>query len=197
MVLHFLQLGNTPAWCFLWRTPVPVEQGIRAVMRSALMPVSVTNASVFFDGLRFIPDLVIGDHAIGDVIYAFDRRRRRRSDVYQLLAFAGSHARRDCSLVNFSDEPTSVRRARVSDHQLSRISWTTSFGRTRSPGSCRSSTSMVDGDDRNVDVPRKRIERRSGKHVIESRMIRRSAADRLVCASKAALCSTIGSGPVS
>jgi hypothetical protein len=49
-VLRELSLGTTRAWCFLWRTPIAVEKGIRKVLTDGLLGITtVDNESKYYE----------------------------------------------------------------------------------------------------------------------------------------------------
>lgn len=98
------QRGDRRSWTFLFRTPIPVEEGLRSIIRDGLRPVAIRNAAVALGGtaLRVHPDLVIGDlAAVGDVKYKTDRLDWDRGDLYQVVAFATAAGVETAILVDF------------------------------------------------------------------------------------------------
>ena len=119
-----LSVGTTRAWCFLWRTPDAVEAGIREVLREGLNEVTtVSKEPKFYTPLSFTPDLKFGDEAIGDVKYSLDEGKWRRSDVYQLLAFAVAHRCSRALLVNFHPSTPQEASVQVAGTALRRLCW--------------------------------------------------------------------------
>lgn len=99
-----LRRGERRSWTFLFRTPIPVEEGLRSIIRHGLRPVAVRNTSVALGGttMRVHPDLVIGDlAAVGDVKYKTDRPGWDRGDLYQVVAFATAAGVETAVLVDF------------------------------------------------------------------------------------------------
>lgn len=86
-----LRRGGRRSWTFLFRTPIPVEEGLRSIIRDGLLPVAVGNTSVALGGttMRVHPDLIFGDlAAVGDVKYKTGGPDWDRGDLYQVVAFA-------------------------------------------------------------------------------------------------------------
>ena len=99
-----LRRGNGRSWTFLFRTPIPVEEGLRSIIRDGLRPTSVHNTSVALGGstMRVHPDLVFGDlAAVGDVKYKTDRSDWNRGDLYQVIAFATAAGVENAILIDF------------------------------------------------------------------------------------------------
>jgi 5-methylcytosine-specific restriction endonuclease McrBC regulatory subunit McrC len=99
-----LRRGSGRSWTFLFRTPIPVEEGLRSIIRDGLRPTSVRNTSVALGGstMRVHPDLVFGDlAAVGDVKYKIDRSDWNRGDLYQVVAFATAAGVETAILVDF------------------------------------------------------------------------------------------------
>jgi hypothetical protein len=99
-----LRRGDKRSWTFLVRTPIPVEEGLRSIIRDGLGPMSVRNTSVVLGGtaMRVHPDLVFGDRAaVGDVKYKTDRPDWDRGDLYQVVAFATAAGVETAVLVDF------------------------------------------------------------------------------------------------
>jgi len=119
-----LSVGTTRAWCFLWRTPAAVEAGIRQVLGEGLREVTtVGNEPTYYAPLSFRPDLTFGNRAIGDVKYSLDAGMWRRSDVYQLLAFAVAHQCSRALLVNFHPSVPEDASVQVAGTALRRLCW--------------------------------------------------------------------------
>lgn len=119
-----LSVGSTRAWCFLWRTPKAVEDGIRHILHDGVGGISpVNNESKYYAPLSFKPDLTFGGLAIGDVKYSLDNGGWRRDDVYQLLAFSVAHSCDRALLVNFCTAPPQKASASVAGTLLERLSW--------------------------------------------------------------------------
>ena len=119
-----LSVGTTRAWCFLWRTPDAVEAGVREVLRAGLSQVTTVGKEPrYYAPLNFTPDLKFGDEAIGDVKYSLDEGKWRRSDVYQLLAFAVAHRCSRALLVNFHPSTPDEASVQVAETALQRLCW--------------------------------------------------------------------------
>ncbi len=131
-----LRRGDRRSWTFLFRTPIPVEEGLRSIIRDGLHPVAVRNTSVALGGtaMRVHPDLVIGDLAvIGDVKYKTDRPDWDRGDLYQVVAFATAAGVETVVLVDFRRPDVGVLDPVWFDKvRVSNVSWPTDS--TRSPG---------------------------------------------------------------
>lgn len=99
-----LRSGGTKAWTFLFRTAIPVEEGLRSIIREGMEWISVGNPSMALGGtaMRVHPDLVFGDWAaVGDVKYKLDRLAWDRADLYQVVAFAAAAGVESAVLVDF------------------------------------------------------------------------------------------------
>jgi 5-methylcytosine-specific restriction enzyme subunit McrC len=119
-----LSIGETRAWCFLWRTSQAVENGVRCILEEGLADkVTVSKQTRSYPPLSFTPDLKFDELAIGDVKYVLDSGGWRRSDVYQLLAFTVAHNSKRALLVNFSGGPSEPASVQVSGTAMKRISW--------------------------------------------------------------------------
>lgn len=119
-----LSVGQTRAWCFLWRTPQAAENGMRRILEEGLADtVTVSKQTRSYPPLSFTPDLKFDELAIGDVKYALDSGGWRRSDVNQLLAFTVAHNSKRALLVNFSRGPNEAASVQVSRTAMKRISW--------------------------------------------------------------------------
>jgi len=119
-----LAVGTTRAWCFLWRTPDAVEAGIRGVLSEGLSDVTTVGKEPrHYAPLKFTPDLKFGNVAIGDVKYSLDTGSWRRSDVYQLLAFAVAHQCSRALLVNFCESSLPDISVSVAGTMLHRLAW--------------------------------------------------------------------------
>ena len=77
----------------------------------------------YYTPLRFTPDLKFGNEAIGDVKYSLDDGKWRRSDVYQLLAFAVAHQCSRALLVNFHPSTPQAASVEVAGTALQRLCW--------------------------------------------------------------------------
>jgi 5-methylcytosine-specific restriction endonuclease McrBC regulatory subunit McrC len=122
-----MNIGGRRAWCFLWRTPDAVEEGIRACVREALAGMATVVKTPRNHGpLTFNADLVIGADAVGDVKYSLDTKAWRRADVNQLLAFAVAYQRRRTLLVNFADATAQPKQTSVATVDITRLTWDTS-----------------------------------------------------------------------
>ena len=112
--------GAAHGWCFLIRTPELVEAGIRAVLQRALSSrYTVRKTGRTISGsFTLNPDLVFdGGLAVGDVKYRDIGPDWRRSDLYQVVAFAAGFDC-DCAMVvGFSDGrtagPTAIRFGKI------------------------------------------------------------------------------------
>ncbi len=123
--------GKSPAWTFLFRTPEPVEEGIRTVIQRHLSHAWGVRkrGRVLLGGKRrtLNPDLVFGNEiadadAVGDVKYRLSTGTIKTDHLYQLTTFAvGYHAPR-AVLIEFGsgDETDHVI---VGDHRVDLFSW--------------------------------------------------------------------------
>jgi hypothetical protein len=99
-----LSADDTKTWTFLFRTALPIEEGLRAILSEAFRPVPVLKSSFPIGGvsMRANPDLSFGDPAaIGDVKYKIGDGTWNRSDLYQLVAFAAAAGVNTALLVDF------------------------------------------------------------------------------------------------
>jgi hypothetical protein len=99
-----LRRGDRRSWTFLFRTPIPIEEGLQSIIRDGLKPVSVRKTSVALGGttMSVHPDLVFDDYAaVGDVKYKTDRSDWDRGDLYQVVAFATAAGVETAVLVDF------------------------------------------------------------------------------------------------
>lgn len=84
---------------------------------------TVGKEAKYYAPVNFTPDLKFGDAAIGDVKYALDDGKWRRSDLYQLLAFAIAHQCSRALLVNFHPSTPQEASVQVSGTALQRLCW--------------------------------------------------------------------------
>ena len=125
-----LDAGSRRSWTFLFRTPIPVEVGIRAIAAGALADlVSVTNGKLPLSGanLTINPDLVFEDTdvcAIGDVKYKLLGPEWERSDLYEVVAFAAGY-RVPRAVVALFAEPGAppLSPVQIGDHRVSQVYW--------------------------------------------------------------------------
>lgn len=95
------------AWTFLYRTGIPVEEGIRQILAEGCAPLKVRKKSFPLGGVtaRANPDLVFGDTvAVGDVKYKTGGTDWVRNDLYQVVAFAAAARVEKGLLVDFGRE---------------------------------------------------------------------------------------------
>jgi hypothetical protein len=95
---------ESKAWTFLYRTAIPVEEGIREILAEGCGPLKVRKKSFPLGGLtvRANPDLVFGNTlAVGDVKYKTGGTDWDRSDLYQVVAFAAAARVEKAFLVDF------------------------------------------------------------------------------------------------
>jgi hypothetical protein len=123
-------VGARRSWTFLFRTPSPVEAGIRSLLASALADeVTVRNRKLPLHGsnLTINPDLVFEDptpRAIGDVKYKLASPEWDRPDLYEVVSFAAGY-RVPRALVALFAEPgvKPLPSVAVGDHVVSPIAW--------------------------------------------------------------------------
>lgn len=100
-----LETGDAWTRGFLIRTATPVEDGLRALLRRELAPMSVEKVAKGLPGageLEVNPDLVFGgDQAIADVKYKVARTSWKRSDLYEVVAFATGFGARRAAIIDF------------------------------------------------------------------------------------------------
>ena len=101
--------GSKTAWTFLFRTPEPVEEGIRQILKTGLSPTwEVRKKGKALAGASprtLNPDLVFGnDDAIGDVKYRLSSGKIETSHLYQLTSFAAGYRSRHGLLIDFGPD---------------------------------------------------------------------------------------------
>ncbi|MQF63917.1 hypothetical protein FIM03_01280 [SAR202 cluster bacterium AD-802-L14_MRT_200m] len=120
--------GEGSSWSFLFKTPIAVEDGLRAVIQKGLAPHHVVGRSskkLQPDGISINPDVVIDNGvAVGDVKYKLSQPDWNRSDLYQVIAFAAGYEAKRCVLLNFSKDPALQKRSVVfGEIELTELSW--------------------------------------------------------------------------
>ncbi len=103
-----LSAADAKTWTFLFRTAIPIEEGLRAILSEAFRPVPVRKSSFPIGGvsMRANPDLSFGGpSAIGDVKYKIGDGTWDRGDLYQLVAFATAAGVNTALLVDFRPDP--------------------------------------------------------------------------------------------
>jgi 5-methylcytosine-specific restriction endonuclease McrBC regulatory subunit McrC len=127
-----LSKGQGAAWTFLYRTAIPIEEGIRAILTESLEPIPVHNRSFPLgdSSLRVNPDLVFGGvSAVGDVKYKLDRVKWDRGDLYQVVAFAAAAEAKMAILVDFKkDTAPACPPVRFGDIEVRNAFWRTGTG---------------------------------------------------------------------
>jgi 5-methylcytosine-specific restriction endonuclease McrBC regulatory subunit McrC len=99
------EVGQSPAWTFLLRTPELVEAGVRNLLQEALLPtwhLEKKGKQVVGAAITLNPDLVF-EHGrlVGDVKYkVFDRWLQ--NDLYQAISFATGYQALGALVVSFS-----------------------------------------------------------------------------------------------
>jgi 5-methylcytosine-specific restriction enzyme subunit McrC len=108
-----LAYGPSKSWTFLFRTPDAVEEGVRTVLQRALPGrVQKKGMKLTPSHLTLNPDLVFDEGAaIGDVKYKLNKPEWRRSDLYEIVAFATGYGSQRAAIVGFgggtsADPPT-------------------------------------------------------------------------------------------
>jgi 5-methylcytosine-specific restriction endonuclease McrBC regulatory subunit McrC len=121
-----LDAGVLRSWTFLFRTPEPVEAGVRAELIEAL-PISVRKKQQTLEGstLTVNPDLVFGeDAALADVKYKLAGKEWDRGDLYEVVAFGAALRTPHCAVVIFRDPATDPLPALgVGDFTVSELCW--------------------------------------------------------------------------
>jgi 5-methylcytosine-specific restriction endonuclease McrBC regulatory subunit McrC len=122
-----LRRGDRKSWTFLFRTPIPVEEGLRSIIRDGLKPLAVRKTSVALGGTTksVKPDLVFGDcAAVGDVKYKTGKLDWNRGDLYQVVAFATAASVQSAVLVDFRPPGTKTLEPVWFDQvKVSNVSW--------------------------------------------------------------------------
>jgi 5-methylcytosine-specific restriction enzyme subunit McrC len=120
--------GGLLARTFLIRTPEAVEDGLRQILVRNLSNVEVTKRG---DpppptSISLTPDLVFdGRGAIADVKYKLAQDDWRRSDLYQVVAFATGFKVDRAAIIEFSDRlGESIPPARVGPVSIQHLAWT-------------------------------------------------------------------------
>jgi hypothetical protein len=119
---------ESKAWTFLYRTAIPVEEGIRKILAEGCDPLKVRKKSFPLGGVtaRANPDLVFGDTlAVGDVKYKTGGTDWDRNDLYQVVAFAAAARAEKGLLVDFGRD-VAIPRAGVTfgDIEVINARWT-------------------------------------------------------------------------
>jgi 5-methylcytosine-specific restriction enzyme subunit McrC len=123
-----LQTGGAWARGFLIRTATPVEDGLRALLQRELAPMPVAKRAKELPGagsLEINPDLVFGDaEAIADVKYKVSAPSWKRSDLYEVVAFATGFGARRAAIIDFRS-PGAARLDDVTfgDVEIRHIGW--------------------------------------------------------------------------
>jgi 5-methylcytosine-specific restriction enzyme subunit McrC len=104
-----LASGNVSGWSFLIPTPAPVEEGIRNLLRTALVDqCSVEKESISLNPswISMNPDIVFGSpvFATADVKYSFAKEHWKRTDLYQAISFAEAFQVEMALVIGFIDE---------------------------------------------------------------------------------------------
>ncbi len=125
-----LDAGSRRSWTFLFRTPIPVEVGIRAIITDALGDlVSVRKGRLPLTGanLTINPDLVLEDtevRAIGDVKYKLLGAEWERPDLYEAAAFAAGYRVPQAVVALFAEPGTHPLPAvQIGDHLVRQVYW--------------------------------------------------------------------------
>jgi 5-methylcytosine-specific restriction enzyme subunit McrC len=98
-------IGSQKGWTFLVRTPEPMEEAVRNILRVGLLgkiSVEKRGRKLGESGLGLNPDLVFGSVAVGDVKYRVSAAKWERSDIYQLTTFATGYGVESAGLFTFS-----------------------------------------------------------------------------------------------
>jgi len=109
-VRRTLEHGERDVWAFLIRTPELIESGVRNELRQHLEPWSIRKETIPLNGanMSVSPDLVFGyASAIADIKYKLAEPRWRRSDLYEVVAFATAAGATRAAIVEFRhrDDP--------------------------------------------------------------------------------------------
>jgi 5-methylcytosine-specific restriction endonuclease McrBC regulatory subunit McrC len=123
-----LEVGDARAWTFLLRTPEMVELGLRRLLARNLAPrwkVEKKGLQLSASSLTLNPDLVFeGGAAVGDVKYKLAASEWRRSDLYQVVAFATGFRAASCLMLDFSRElRAELPSLQVGEVHVSHVSW--------------------------------------------------------------------------
>jgi 5-methylcytosine-specific restriction endonuclease McrBC regulatory subunit McrC len=122
-----LDSGDASVWTFLFRTPEPVEQGVRAVLGGRLAPqctVTKTALSLPPSSKTLNPDLVFdGGDAVADVKYKIAGADWVRSDLYQAVAFATGYRTERAAIVTFGDPHSALAPLQVGDVTVTHLLW--------------------------------------------------------------------------
>jgi 5-methylcytosine-specific restriction enzyme subunit McrC len=123
-----LEVGVNIGWAFLFRTPAPVESGLRAILKDVLAGETHVDKRTFplGDSSKTVsPDLVFGDaRAIGDIKYKVRNGDWARADLYEVVGFAEAASVSEAVLVDFeAPNSLSVRSLTFGRIGVSGISW--------------------------------------------------------------------------
>lgn len=125
-----LAYGTNKSWTFLFRTPEAVEAGVRKVLARAF-PGRVKKKGITLapSSLTLNPDLVFDDGSeVADVKYKINRPSWRRSDLYEVVAFATGFGASRSAIIGFGStslpEPPSLT---VGTVEVRHFTWPTDF----------------------------------------------------------------------
>jgi hypothetical protein len=99
-----LSAGNVTVWTFLVRTPELVETGLRRLIERAIPDYGVTKRGLRLrpTAMTLNPDLVFGSTlALADVKYKLATDEWKRSDLYQVVAFATAYRVAHAAIIEF------------------------------------------------------------------------------------------------
>lgn len=122
-----LAAGTASAWTFLFRTPSVVEEGVRGLLRQALVDrheVERGTLTLAPSSKTLNPDLVFdGGAAVADIKYKVATNDWQRSDLYQVVTFATGYRASRCAIIGFSDGAVPTSPLHVGDVTADFISW--------------------------------------------------------------------------
>ncbi len=126
--LRDLDAGPRSAWTFLLRTPDLVESGLRAVLKKHLDPAAAPqkgSLTLTPSRLTLNPDLIFPrGRGVGDVKYKLASSDWRRTDLYQVVAFATGFAVSNALMVDFNRSGTrNAPTLQIGDVTATNVSW--------------------------------------------------------------------------
>jgi 5-methylcytosine-specific restriction enzyme subunit McrC len=118
--------GTDASVGFLIPTPSNVEEGIRRLLQSRLLPERLPQKRKWNleGGVALEPDLVFGSGvAVGDVKYRLYEGKWKRSEVFQLTTYAAAARCSRALLIGFSRQVLDPYDLVVGNHRLRLVTW--------------------------------------------------------------------------
>ncbi len=142
-----LAVGAEAAWTFLIRTPEAVERGLVVRLNEQLSPIHNLRARKLLvaPGITVNPDIVIDNsRAVADVKYKLTSPQWRRSDLYQVVAFAEAFRATDAAIIDFASTQNAAAVVKFGDITVRNLTWPTQPGVTPEQGAARLAAQVLD-----------------------------------------------------